>query len=98
MRPLIPLLFSLSIAFPSLASDEPKPKSGEKAATQNDIQEKSDDETLAAQRLAFMKSSAGEYEFVLGPDFKNKLTMEPDPLLRFTNAVSGLKDGGFMLW
>jgi len=60
--------------------------------------EKSDVEKLASRRLEFMKNSVTDYEFLLGPDFKAKLTVEPEPLLRFTNSVSGLQDGGFFLW
>lgn len=59
---------------------------------------KSSGEKLAARRLNFMKSSVKDYVFLLGPDFKEKLTVEPEPLLRFTNPVSGLQDGGFIVW
>ena len=52
----------------------------------------------AARRLEFMKGSVKGYEFLLAPDFREKLTVEPEPLLRFTNPVSGLQDGGFFLW
>ncbi len=55
-------------------------------------------EKLAAKRLEFMKSSVKSYEFSVGPDFKEKLTVETEPLLRFTNPVSGLQDGGFVVW
>lgn len=68
-------------------------KSDEKPAT-----EKTTAATLAAARLDFMKKSVKEYEFRLGPDFKSKLTVEAEPLLRFTNPVSGLQDGGFFVW
>ncbi|MEZ6061647.1 MAG: hypothetical protein R3C19_14970 [Planctomycetaceae bacterium] len=49
-------------------------------------------------RLDFMKSSIKDYDFRLSPDFDAKLTPGPDPLLRFTNPVSGLQDGGFFVW
>lgn len=59
---------------------------------------KSNAEKLATRRLEFMKNSVKDYEFLLGPDFKAKLTVEREPLLRFTNPVSGLQDGGFFVW
>lgn len=68
------------------------------AAVERPTDSNSAKEKLAARRLKFMKSSAAEYEFLLGPDFKEKLTLEPEPLLRFTNPVSGLQDGGFVVW
>jgi hypothetical protein len=55
-------------------------------------------EKIAQRRLKFMKSSVSDYEIVLGPDFTQKLTIVPEPLLRFTNPVSGLQDGGFVIW
>ncbi len=54
--------------------------------------------TPAEIRLEYMKSSSNDYDFRLSPDFKAKLTALPDPLLRFTNPVSGLQDGGFFVW
>jgi hypothetical protein len=56
------------------------------------------EDTQAVRRLEFMKQSAADYEFLVGPDYTDKLLLEPEPLLRFTNPVSGLKDGGFMVW
>ncbi len=56
------------------------------------------DDKLAAKRLEFMKSSVKDYEFFEGPEFKEKFSLVPEPLLRFTNPVSGLQDGGFMVW
>ncbi len=50
------------------------------------------------RRLEFMKSSVKEYEMLVGPDFESKLVVVSEPLLRFTNPVSGLQDGGFIVW
>ncbi len=87
-RVVTALLVSLSLFSSLSAEDKPDRTSVEK----------SDAEKLAAQRLEFMKKSVKDYEFLLGPDFKAKLTVEPEPRLRFTNPVSGLQDGGFFLW
>ncbi len=35
---------------------------------------------------------------LVGPKFVSKLTVVPEPLLRFTNPVSGLQDGAFLVW
>lgn len=86
-------LVSLSVFGSLFAEDKPAAKSGQSVEAEKKAAEK-----LAAQRLEFMKSSLKDYEFLLAPDFKAKLTVEPEPLLRFTNPVSGLQDGGFFLW
>jgi hypothetical protein len=90
---LFPVL--LSCDFTVIAQDgaENGRKAVEKKAEVNSAAEK-----LASRRLKFMKSSVKDYEFVLGPDFTEKLSVESEPLLRFTNPVSGLQDGGFMIW
>ena len=56
------------------------------------------DEKLATKRLEFMKSSVKDYEFLEGPEFKSTLKVVPEPILRFTNPVSGLQDGCFLVW
>jgi len=56
------------------------------------------DSTEANRRLEFMKTSIADYDFRISPDYERKLTVEPEPLLRFTNPVSGLQDGGFFVW
>lgn len=53
---------------------------------------------LAAQYLEYMKSSIQSYDITAGAESKSPLVLEPEPLLRFTNAVSGLKAGGFFVW
>ncbi len=80
----------------AIANDDSK--TSDEPTTEKQSNEKAKTEKLAARRLEFIKSSAKEYEFLLGPDFKHKLVMEPNPLLRFTNPVSGLQDGGFIIW
>lgn len=87
-RVVTALFLSLTLLGSLSAEDKPDTKSVEKSAT----------EKLAARRLEFMKNSIKDYEFLLAPDFKAKLTVVPEPLLRFTNPVSGLQDGGFFVW
>lgn len=60
--------------------------------------EKSASSQQSAKRLEFMKRSVKGYQFLLAPDYEEKLIVEPEPLLRFTNPVSGLQDGGFFVW
>ena len=43
----------------------------------------------ANRRLDYMKKSVRDYDFRLAPEFQSKLTVEAEPLLRFTNPVSG---------
>jgi hypothetical protein len=76
----------------AVQADE-KPKAAE---TKPD--EKSMSQRIAAKRLEFMKSSVSKYEILLGQDEKAKLSLVAEPLLRFTNPVSGLQDGCFVLW
>lgn len=88
-RILAALFVNLFATGSLFAEDQPTTKAAAEKATA---------EKLAARRLEFMKTSVKEYEFLLAPDFKAKLSVEPEPLLRFTNPVSGLQDGGFFLW
>ena len=76
----------------SAAGDEPKPSTPAK------VEESKTEDKLKSRRLEYMKSSVKEYEFLVGPDFESKLALIPEPLLRFTNPVSGLQDGGFIVW
>ena len=87
MRSLISIFAVVIISSVAFAEDS-EAKADEKAKA----------EKLAARRLEFMKTSVKDYEFVIGPDFKQGLTLNPDPLLRFTNPVSGLQDGCFVVW
>jgi hypothetical protein len=52
----------------------------------------------AAARLAFMKASAAGYEIAPTDDPKAKLTLRPEPALRFTNTVGDSRDGAVFLW
>ncbi|TXT22600.1 MAG: hypothetical protein FD138_3392 [Planctomycetota bacterium] len=88
MRSSVLFVLTWAVCFSASAQDKVETKA----------EAKSDAEKLAARRLEFMKNSVKDYEFLLGPDFKAKLTVEPEPRLRFTNPVSGLQDGGFFLW
>jgi hypothetical protein len=60
--------------------------------------EKSMSQRIASKRLEFIKTSVGKYEMVAGQEEKSRLSLVPEPLLRFTNPVSGLQDGCFILW
>lgn len=53
-------------------------------------------DSLAEQRLETMKSAAAAYAF--GDSKGGAFTVTPEPLLRFTNPVSGLQAGGFFVW
>jgi len=55
-------------------------------------------DALADLRLETMKTAAKEYVFRSGPGTKGAFTVSPEPLLRFTNPVSGLQAGGFFVW
>lgn len=73
------------------------------AAAQADPQvdkeeQKSSAERQSAKRLEYMKQSVKGYRFLLAPGYQEELLVEPEPLLRFTNPVSGLQDGGFFVW
>ncbi len=50
----------------------------------------------AQARLAYMIQSGKMYDVALGDD--EKATFRPDPVLRFTNPVSGVVDGGLFIW
>jgi hypothetical protein len=86
----VPFSLFLVLLAASAASADDAPPAGKENATEVDPQ--------AARRAEFMKQSAADYEFLIGPEHTEKLALEPEPLLRFTNPVSGLKDGGFMVW
>lgn len=55
-------------------------------------------EKLLAERLEFMKSSAAGYRFTAGDASQRELRIVAEPLLRWTNEVSGLQDGTLFLW
>ncbi|HUQ70306.1 MAG TPA: hypothetical protein VM165_12320 [Planctomycetaceae bacterium] len=55
-------------------------------------------DALADLRLMTMKTAAKEYVFRSGPGPKETFAVSPEPLLRFTNPVSGLQAGGFFVW
>ncbi len=73
------------------ADEEPK-------ATEKKSDEKSMSQRIASKRLEFMKTSVSKYEIAFAEDETVKLSLVPEPLLRFTNPVSGLQDGCFVLW
>ncbi|MDZ4688955.1 MAG: hypothetical protein SH850_28090 [Planctomycetaceae bacterium] len=55
-------------------------------------------DALADLRLMTMKTAAKEYVFRSGSGPKGEFAVSPEPLLRFTNPVSGLQAGGFFVW
>jgi hypothetical protein len=57
-----------------------------------------DEQDLASKRLEFMKTSAQVYTFSTGTNDIEELKLQPEPLLRWTNPVSGLKDGTLFFW
>lgn len=61
-----------------------------KVATINDTGE---------ERLAYMQASGATYEVTIGDaDRGEKATFRRDPVLRWTNPVSGVVDGGLFVW
>lgn len=53
---------------------------------------------VQAERLEFMKASAAEYQFTADDASQRELRIVAEPLLRWTNEVSGLQDGTLFLW
>src|SRR5437763_5615438 len=56
------------------------------------------DNADAAERLTFMKQSAQVYRLTTGLRDEDVLNLQPEPALRWTNPVSGLKDGTLFFW
>ena len=56
-----------------------------------------DEKAAAAERLEFMKRSAAVYSIQLG-EKESELKLIPEPVLRWTNPVSNVPDGGLFLW
>lgn len=52
----------------------------------------------SAQRLKFMKDSVQVYKFTTGKSDEEELKLRTDPALRWTNPVTGLKDGTLFFW
>lgn len=65
--------------------------------TRAPAQEDADAKEKAKARLQFMKDSAASYRFSAG-EGQRELTIVLEPLLRWTNPVSGLQDGTLFLW
>lgn len=57
-----------------------------------------DDEDAAQERLEFMKQSVTVYDFLSKADGRTKLTLQTEPLIRWNNPVSGVKDGTVFIW
>lgn len=56
------------------------------------------DEAERKERLDFMKRQAAEYTVTLNAASPEKLVLHDEPLLRFSNAVSGVPDGIVVMW
>src|SRR5262245_1728793 len=56
-----------------------------------------DEKAAAAERLDFMKRSAAVYSIQLGEN-ESELKLITEPVLRWTNPVSNVPDGGLFLW
>lgn len=52
--------------------------------------------STAEERLAYMQSTGESYEVTVGE--KGAATFQKEPVLRFTNDVSGVIDGGLFVW
>lgn len=51
-----------------------------------------------AERLESMKQAAAEHDIIVETDGREKLTLEAEPLLRWTNPVRGTTDGAVFVW
>lgn len=52
----------------------------------------------AAERLKFMMDSAAVYDVFVEPQRTEELSLRTDPLLRWNNPVSDVKDGTVYIW
>ena len=52
----------------------------------------------AAERLKFMMESAAVYDVFVEPQRAEKLSLRTEPLLRWNNPVSDVKDGTVYIW
>ncbi len=77
------ILSGLLLLLSGAAQADEKSKAAEKKSD-----EKSMSQRMAAMRLEFMKTSVSKYEILLGKEENAKLSLVPEPLLRFTNPVS----------
>jgi len=59
--------------------------------------DKEEEKAALAERLELMKNSLKIYEFRAGDDGQ-PMKLQPEPLLRWNNPVSGVRDGAVFLW
>jgi hypothetical protein len=52
----------------------------------------------AAARLEFMKQAVASYKIHLAADPTTVYALQPEPVLRFTNPISGVPDGVVFFW
>lgn len=67
-------------------------------SAQDQTSRDSKDSPDATQRLTFMKESVQVYRFTTGSRDEDVLKLQPEAALRWTNPVSGLKDGTLFFW
>lgn len=57
-----------------------------------------EDDKAAEERLAFMKESVSSVELMVGGDESSRLQLRPEPIQRWNNLVSSVKDGTVFIW
>ena len=98
-QPLIRSVFLVAmLTGPLICSTEMISRADEQKDAAKKLDQKTGAQRLAARRLEFMKTSVSKYEMLIAEDESKALSLVPEPLLRFTNPVSGLQDGSFVLW
>src|SRR6188768_3375148 len=87
MRPIPGILLLIGSAALSAGS----------ASAQSDAQKVDPNELSPEQRLKVLLATVKPYELTLEGSAK-PLTLHPNPLLRFDNAVGGVVDGVVLMW
>jgi hypothetical protein len=57
-----------------------------------------DQDRVAAERLAYMKTSAKTYEFLVGEEKQRQCELVAEPLLRWNNPIAEEHDAALFLW
>jgi hypothetical protein len=90
------LLLALLLADAPPEKAKTPPKSANEAATEKDVDKEKEKADLA-ERLDLMKKSLKIYDLTTGQG-GNSMKLHAEPLLRWNNPVSGVRDGGVFLW
>ena len=80
-----------------LASAVPSAENGVRAAALDEPAGKEQEKTEQIARLELMKNSLKDYEF-RGAKDGAPMKLHADPLLRWNNPVSGVRDGAVFIW